>query len=277
MQFWQHSCALVLAASACGLSACALDRTGVASIERMEAQRSSLAAAARLNIASFHFDAEIDTIYAGEMKRLQQLCDTSSYECLSKNFTRISRRVATVHGAPNDSSHVVGYVDAVFKVHDSYILTIGLEFEEAAGARRRFTWLESVGDWHYGIDEPGVRVHGDWIQLVRYPFPAESWLFTNTSSFQASVEPIVDDILALPSLSATLPNGVKHSIEPVAYFIESVANGEVVFRAEVATDMACGEDVKPPPAMPPSLRADAKDFFDTDGRALFSRIYQKGC
>ena len=70
----------------------------------------SLAAAARLNTASFYFDAEIHKIYAGEMKRLQQLCDTSNYECLSKNFTGISRRIAAVHGAPDAASRVVGYV-----------------------------------------------------------------------------------------------------------------------------------------------------------------------
>ena len=74
-----------------------------------------------------------------------------------------------------------------------------------------------------------------------------------------------------------LPNGLTRPIQPGAYVIEELVNGVVTFRAEVPSDMACGEDVRPPISMPPSLRADAKEFFDAQGRALFSDAYPKGC
>ena len=129
------------------------------------------------------------------MARLQQLCDTGNHDCLSKNFKPISRRVATVYGAPDPSSPVIGYINAVLKLHPGYILTVGLDFEEAREGGNRLTWMETVGDWCYAIRVPGVRVHGDWIQPVGYPFPAEGWLFTNTPSFRPFVEPIVGGIL----------------------------------------------------------------------------------
>jgi hypothetical protein len=168
-------------------------------------------------------------------------------------------------------------VDAVFEPHDGYVINIQLEIREAVGTGRSVTWLESVGDWHYGIEVPGVRISRDWIQPVGRAFPADGWLFSKNQSFEALVEPLVDDILALPELWATRANSSTQRIQPGSYLIQAVTNGAVTFRAEVATDMACGEDVEPPAVMPPSFRAEARESFDRNGKALFSRIYQKGC
>ncbi len=155
-QLWLCAGVVVVAAVVC-LSGCSLSRTTSLGADRDDGRHSSRAAAARLNIASFYFDSEVDKIYVREMNRIQALCDTDNFQCLSTNVKPIAHRVVDVHSAPDSSSSVVAHVDGVFEPHDGYIINIRLEFQEAGRTAGSVTWLESVGDWHYGIEVRSAR------------------------------------------------------------------------------------------------------------------------
>jgi hypothetical protein len=202
-------------------------------------------------------------------------------DCLADRPQSIQWRLATAYAGPSKTENVVGYVDAVLRIthagDQSRQLTIGLDFEPAHTPGERASWLESVGDWGYGIEHDGVRRSGDWIQLIGRPFPSPIWLFTRTPSFGAHVDSVQGRLVALEPLEATGPTGAKVRIEAGTYLIQSIRNGVVSFRVELPSDMPCGEDVKPPPRPPASMSAIASEFFNSDGTARFSLAYPRGC
>jgi hypothetical protein len=73
--------------------------------------------------------------------------------------------------------------------------------------------------------------------------------------------------MGLAPFKATWPNGATRLIESGSYLITSITNGVVRFRKEVPSDMACGEDIKPPRVMAPILRPPATEFFWGDWSA----------
>lgn len=81
---------------------------------------------------------------------------------------------------------------------------------------------------------------------------------------------IAGALVTLPSLPARFPDGSTHRIAPGSYLVTRIRGGRVRFREEVATDMPCGEEIKPPEVMPPMLEAQPADLFSRDGTPLFS-------
>ena len=138
-------------------------------------------------------------------------------------------------------------------------------------------WLDSAGDWGYGIEIPGVRGRGGWIQLFADALPAQSWIRSDAPSFRGEASTIVGALVTLPSLPARFPDGATRRIAPGSYLITRIRGASVWFRAEMASDMPCGEDVTPPEVMPPMLQAHPADLFAPDGTPLFSFTYWRGC
>lgn len=181
-----------------------------------------------------------------------------------------------MHGAPDSGSAVVGFVYAVIRVPAAWNLDLVLEFEPSGDPSRRGVWMENNGEWYHGVDQPGVRARGKWIQLIGPPFPSESWIDGSASGFRVDVDSIERMAVRLPALPAIFPDGERRAITPGSYFIERIAEGTVFLREEVASDLECN-GAEPPAVMPPTLRANVRDFFGADGAPLFVDSNPTGC
>ena len=235
--------------------------------------------AARLFIAVFSVGAGADELYQKEYDRLLGICKRYTSACFSQNFSSARRLIAELHSAPNSASAVVGSVHAVLRMRGEQDLglTIGLDVERTANPGQFAAWIDTVGDWGYGIYVCGVRPRGDWVQLVGAPFPSQAWLPTSSTSLSALVQPIGGEILRLQSVRATLPNGVRGRIPDGQYLIVRSSQTTIEFRAEVPSDMPCGDSIRPPKMMPPTLRTTPTEFFNQDGSPRFAFVYTRGC
>jgi hypothetical protein len=233
----------------------------------------------RLFIAVFSFGEDLHQLVNAESDRLIGVCRYASLACFSKHFSPIRRSVAVLRSGPSETSSAIGAVHALVKLSGEEYggLAIGLDVELLAETGRFRSWLENIGDWGYGIYVSGVRPRGTWVQLFGAPFPAETWLSSESPSFAAHVEPITGSILSLQSVRATFPDGSRRRIPDGAYLITRSTRSAVAFRAEVPSDMACGEPISPPRRMPPILRTIPDELFDVDGSPRFAVVYQKGC
>jgi len=224
--------------------------------------RTTPAPADRLFLAHFHL-IEIGTLALDEANRPSP----------------IRRQVAVLHSADSDKSPVIGFVHAVITPHGepNRDVTFGLDVELTNAPGHFHTWMTSVGDWFYRLYVAGVRPRGQWVQLFGPPFPAEAWISTAERLFEAEILPSSGEILALREVRAAFPNGARRQIPAGNYLIQRTSSTAVEFRAELAADMACGEEVPLPAVMPPTLRAAPSEFFNADGSPRFSYVYVKGC
>ena len=233
----------------------------------------------RLFIAVVHLGADADELYEKEYDRLLGICKRYTSACFSENFSSARRLIAELHSAPNSASPVVGSVHAVLRMsgEPDVDLAIGFDVERTSNPGQFAVWLNTVGDWSYGIYVCGVRPRGGWVQLVGAPFPSQAWLSTRSTSLSALVQPIAGEILRLQSVRATLPNGVRGRIPDGPYLIVRSSQATIEFRAEVPSDMPCGDSIRPPKVMPPILRTTPAEFFNQDGSPRFSFVYARGC
>ena len=165
--------------------------------------------------------------------------------------------------------------DSVLEFHPRYDLGYRLEFRPRGTPRKAAVWLDSVGDWGYGVKIPGVRIRGTWIRLFGAPLPATSWI--NGALLRADAGSIEGRLVTRPRLLAVWLDGTRRSIVAGSYLVERIRGSEVTARAEVPTDFSCGEEVKAPVVMPPSVRIAAQDLFSREGAPVFSETYGRGC
>lgn len=230
----------------------------------------------RLNIASLYIDG-LDGPYNQELERLDKLCPSQpdGKECRERNLRSTAVKAGSVHLGPSATSRVLGDLYAVMVVHPSYGVGYRLDFRPSERQEETVVWLDSIGDWGYGIEIAGVRIEGQWIQLIGGALPATSWI--DGTQFGASAESIEGSLITVPAIPATTPDGTRVGLEPGSYVVERVRGTEVTIRQEVPTDFPCGEEVKAPSVMPPSMRVAASALFAQSGKALFSSTYGKGC
>jgi hypothetical protein len=241
----------------------------------------------RFWILGISLAGELGVRYEREAERLQDLCQTwPRYPqdeeprrlCMEKYLDRTTDRIVTVRDAPDANGAVVGVVYGVMRA-DAWNIQYELEFAPAEDLSRRRVWIASPGEWLHGVDQPGVRVRGDWVQLIGPPFPPSSWIDRRESKLPLDVSGL--EIVTLPALTAAFPDGTQHAIAPGNYRVERIADGVVTFRAEIPSDMPCNGPDEPPPAppspMPETLRAPAANFFGADGAALFRDAWPGGC
>ena len=90
--------------------------------------------------------------------------------------------------------------DSVLEFHPRYDLGYRLEFRPRGTPRKAAVWLDSVGDWGYGVEIPGVRIRGTWIRLFGAPLPATSWI--NGALLRADAGSIEGRLVTRPRLLA---------------------------------------------------------------------------
>jgi hypothetical protein len=238
------------------------------------------APAERLSFAILGFHGSgVDTLHQQENERLMAMCRTLEADCLSRNMRQIRRRLAVLRAAPDARSPIVAHVHAVLRVNRSPTerLAVGLDVELATEPGVFRSWIADVGDWGYGLYISGAHERGNWVQLIGAPLPQSAWLDAETPTLTATIVPLEHEIVALTEVRAIWPDGGRRAITKGTYLIERVAGGEIRFRAEVPSDFACGENIKPPAIMPPTLRTTPAELFDSAGRPRFTFVYQKGC
>jgi hypothetical protein len=262
----------VLLLAVIGISGAPLRTNGAVN----QSSRSQLEFADRLNIAELYVEG-LDPPYNRELQRLDELCRNREHlqACRVANLRRTFVRVVSVHAGASDSSPILGELNAVLEFHPRYGLGYRLEFRPRGAPRKPAVWLDSVGDWGYGVEIPGVRIRGTWIQLFGSPLPATSWI--NGALLRADAGSIEGRLVTLPRLLAVWLDGTRRSIVPGSYLVERIRGSEVTVRAEVPTDFSCGEQVEAPVVIPPSVRIAAQDLFSRDGAAVFSETYGRGC
>jgi hypothetical protein len=234
----------------------------------------------RLLIAVFHLGPEIKQLAKEEFDKLLAACGTHLPRCFEKHFTSARRQIAVLRARPDPASPPVGFVHALLRLSDEHALEIGLDLELADKRGEFLTWMRTVGDWFYGIYVSGVRVDGDWLQLMEAPLPAAAWVTKASPSLEIDVLPIEGELLGFKPLPASFPDGRRRQIPLGGYLVQRVRDGVVEFRAEVPSVRPCDgrESAKEPPkAVPPTLRTPAAELFDPDGTPRFLYMYQKGC
>ena len=70
--------------------------------------------------------------------------------------------LAVVRDAPSEQGHIVGELHAVLCFHPLYDLGYRIDFILRDPAAPRRVWLDSVGDWGYGIEVPLRRSTVRW-------------------------------------------------------------------------------------------------------------------
>ncbi len=176
----------------------------------------------RLNIAKFSLESELDVSCNREYQRLDEVCvgHTDRQACRVKNLRPFSKLAAVLRNGPSASANVVGELHAVLGFYSDYGLGYRLAFRPRDQNAKAAVWLESVGDWGYGVEIPGVRVSGTWIRLFGSPLPSDSWVDGRSSSFQGQATSIQGTLVSLPPLRATFPDGTNRPIAPGSYWIE---------------------------------------------------------
>jgi hypothetical protein len=231
----------------------------------------------RLSIAILELRGDTDETYQHENERLEAICKASTPDCISANFKPVRQRVAVLHLRPNSSSPPVAFVYRTLKLRKDGTLGFGLDIELVSRPNRFVSWIIDVGDWGYGIHISGVHLRGQWIQAIGPPLPAHSWLATNSPMLSTIVTPLTGEILDLSPLRARWPDGTTRLVRGGSYLIRRVTKRGIEFRAEVPSDFACEENIKPPRVMPPRLWTTPAEFFAPDGSPRFSAAYTKGC
>jgi hypothetical protein len=205
---------------------------------------------------------------------------------MSQNVRSIRWEVAVLRAAPSLDAPPSARIDAVLRVvledrleepipGKSENLVLSLYTVNADRSDEPRLWMD-VGE--YSTYVPGVRALGEWIQLIGPSLPANAWL-RRTSPFirVINVEPLQGQIVWLDPFVARWPDGSHRLIDRGSYLVTAVTDDAVTFRAEIPTDFDCGEEVQPPPELPPTLRAAPQDLFHEDGSARFAPVYTKGC
>lgn len=245
----------------------------------------SVPASERLYVASIGLTA-LERIHAAESQRLERLCPPSRPEgdtCIRRNVTSNRERVATLYSAPHGDSTPSAFINAFMNISpDDGTLRMGLDLESADRPRQFISWISDVGDWGYGIRIDGnVRTQGEWVQVLHPMLRGPAWMPKEALEPKAELYTYVDSIaghiLHVQPLEATNPSGVREVIEAGDFLITRVSPDAVEFRAEVESDYACGDDIPPPPVLPPLLRASHREFFNADGTPRFATKYAKGC
>lgn len=248
----------------------------------------------RLVVAQLLFVGEQERALAAlseeEHARLVAICDQaipSRDGCMARNVQRRRRVMTTLRAQPRADSPVVARIHAVLRVTSAELqgfgpvesLTVGLEIEMAQEPGRFREWIPDIGDWGYGIHIDGnAVVSDDWIRLLGPALPNVAWLPKESADLIILIQPFAGHIFELEPLRATMPNGMQMRVDRGSYLISRVTTtGVVEFRREVNSDFACGEDIAPPPVLPPLLRAPASEFFRSDGTPRFTTTYTKGC
>lgn len=249
-------------------------------VAALPAQQSTLELAQRLSIAKLHIDG-LDVPYDRELARLNGICASSgdAQACGALNLRPLAVKSVPVYGGASTGSAILGEIVAVLQVRAPHGL--GYRLEYLPRGAQPVIWIDDVGDWTFGIEIPGVRTRGTWIQLFGAPFARVSWINGATPSVTAGtvaqVEPIEGHLLWLPALPAAWPDGRRGPITAGSYLVERIRDNEITVRAEIPTDFPCSEVLKNPSVKPSSVRIAVRDFFSPEGDALFSYTYWRGC
>ena len=228
---------------------------------------------------------KLDEIYRAESQRLERVCPPprpSDDTCRSRNVSSRRHRVATLYSRPDTSSPPAAFINAWVYFRPEYDLLFALDLEFADKPGEFVTWMPDTGAWDYSIHIDGrVRVDGEWVQLVDPVIRVPAWTPKEPEDLTADlwtyVDTIAGHIFHVEPLEATNPAGAHEAIAAGDYLVTRVSRDVVEFRLEVESDYACGEDIPPPPVMPPLLRASASEFFNADGMPRFTTKYTKGC
>jgi hypothetical protein len=242
----------------------------------------TVAPADRLYVASLSL-IKLDQISAAESQRLERVCPPprpSEDTCRPRNVSSQRHRVATLYSRPEMSSPPAAFINARFHFRPGHDFQLALDLEFVDRPGEFVPWIPDAGDWGYSIHIDGrIRVEGDWVQFIDPVFRMSAWMRKEAphAELYLHVDSIAGEILHLKALEATNPNGVREVIEPGDFLITRVSQDAVEFRAEVASDYACGDDIPPPAVLPPVLRARPGEFFTPDGTPRFTTKYAKGC
>jgi hypothetical protein len=240
----------------------------------------------RLSVAALYFsghDTAIAAMYEEEQSRLKSVCPPpwpNREGCVTRNLRPSRHRIATLQAQPRAHSSTVGHIHAVLRATSAEFdaLSVGLDLEFTRQPGKFHEWIANIGDSSYGVHIDGnVREFGAWVQLVVPVVPGPAWMPIETSDVMVRVHPFPGHVLELDSLRARLPDGTSRLIDPGSYLITGVNSERVEFRGEVASDFACGQDVRTPEVLPPLLQAIPAEFFSDDGAPRFTTKYGRGC
>jgi hypothetical protein len=240
----------------------------------------------RLSVAVLYFpghEAAIAAMYEEEQSRLKSVCPPpwpNREGCLTRNLRPNRHPIATLHAQPRADSPAVAHIYAVLRATSAEFdaLSLGLDLELTQQPGKFHEWLGDIGDSSYGVHIDGhLRKSGEWVQLLVPIVPVPGWMPMKTSDVMVNIEPLTGQVLKLESLRARLPDGTSRLIDPGSYLITGVHSTKVDFRAEVASDFACGQDVRTPEVMPPLLQTTPAEFFSNDGAPRFTTKYGEGC
>lgn len=240
-------------------------------------------AADRMTVVSLGLeDTRLGAAITDERRRLDALCGSGyqlrSATCLSTNLRTVRERLSPLFGSPRAGAPV-GYV-VVRLIVSGDIEQVGfgfdLEWADRPGVYRE--WVSDLGDWGYGhyIDGWGVP-QGEWVRLLGPPPLRAVWVPMRSDRFYVHADRMERHVVHLQSLRARPVEGGRWRTLSGQYTIVEVRGGSVLFRAEIPSDMPCGDDAPDPAPAPPVWTAPASAFFHLNGTPRFRTVYTRGC
>lgn len=240
-------------------------------------------AADRMTVVSLGFDeSRLGSAISEERRRLEALCGVGyqlrSATCLSTNLRTVRERLSPLFAAPRAGSPV-GYIVVrliVFGDIEQVGFGFDLEWTDRPGVYRE--WIANLGDWgySYSIDGWGVP-HDAWVRLLGPPSLRAVWVPKARNGFYVHAAQMERHVVHLRSVRARpIGRGELRRLSG-QYTLVEVRGGSVVFRAEIPSDMPCGDDTPDPSPAPTVWTAPASAFFDHDGTPRFRTVYTRGC
>ena len=215
----------------------------------------------------------LDSIYNAEYERIQAACRGAGDACYAEELDTSAVRLAPVFPSPT-AGEPKGWLVARLRARGAYPYA-SLRFASPDGTEA--TLIDDLGDWGYGSTLDLVETRDGWLRPWMLDAAGGGWLSPEGAPGFGVVEgpfgledrlwrvaPFVD------AGGAARPAGV--------YMVLGVTGGVVQLRAEIPSDMDCGDPDAPAQVVDaPVHEAPLSAMLDAAGRPTVEVAYPKGC
>lgn len=214
----------------------------------------------------------LDSLYNAEYARVQEACRGAGEACYAQELDTTAVRLAPVWAIPR-ASQPAGWLVARLRPRGAFPYAT-LLFAGPDGTQ--VPLIEDLGDWGYGMTLDLVEARDGWLRPWILQATAAPWISPEGGpgfgilEGPFGLEGRLWRRVAAAAISDGLPDGV--------FMVLAVSDGVVRYRAELPSDMDCGEPLPgtPVPAVSPR-EVPLTRLLDALGRPLVELAYPRGC
>lgn len=215
----------------------------------------------------------LDSIYNAEYERVQATCRGAGDACYASELDTTAVRLAPVWASPG-ASDPVGWLAARLRPRGAWPYA-ELVFSGADG--RQVSLIDDLGDWGYGTTIDLVEARDGWIRPWMLRSVGGYWLSSQGGPGLGIAEGpygLEGRLWRLGPVGSSSGDALPAAV----YMVLAVSDGLVRLRAEVPSDMDCGEPVDGPTLPAPRVyEVPLGALTDAVGRPTVEVAYPKGC